>query len=150
MPYIKDDERPSFAGAQGAVYRATRTTTYGLLRRAHVQAFAIKEIRLEDARARERLWNEIKYLQLCDHPNVLKLREVYIIVQEQWIDTRFLLTEPWAQSSLQRFLQNVANEGISSSCPWYVPQKLDPWPSIVSSASSDSNTFTTIQSNTKI
>ena len=131
MPYIKDDDCPSFAGAQGAVYRATRTTTYGLLRRTRVDAFAIKEIRLEDIRARERLMNEIKHLQLCDHPNILRLREAYMIEQEQWIDTTFLVTELWAQASLQRFFQSVANDGRSSSCPWYIPQNLDPWPSIV-------------------
>lgn len=131
MPYIKDDERPGFRGAQGEVYLATRTTTYGLLQRARIEAFAVKVIRLEDVRARERLRNEIKHLRLCDHPNVLKLREAYTIEQEQWIDTTFLVTEPWAQSSLQRFLQNVANDGKSSTCPWYIPQNLDPWPSIV-------------------
>jgi hypothetical protein len=117
VPYIKDDERPTFAGAQGAVYRATRTTTNGMLRRTQVESFAIKEIRLADVRARYRLRNEVKHLRLCDHPNVLRLREAYTIEQEQWIDTTFLVTEPWAQSSLQRFLQNVANDGKSSSCP---------------------------------
>jgi serine/threonine protein kinase len=133
VPYIKDDERPSFSGAQGAVYRATLTTTTGLLRRAHVDAFAIKEIRLGDIRARERLRNEIKHLRLCDHPNILRLREAYTIDQEQWTDTTFLVTEPWAQASLQRFIESVANstDGRSSLCPWYVPQNLEPWPSIV-------------------
>ena len=133
MPYIKDDERPSFSGAQGAVYRATLTTTTGLLRRVHVDAFAIKEIRLGDIRARERLRNEIKHLRLCDHPNILRLREVYTIDQEQWTDTTFLVTEPWAQASLQRFIESVANskDGRSSLCPWYAPQNLEPWPSVV-------------------
>jgi serine/threonine protein kinase len=133
VPYVKDDERPSFSGAQGAVYRATLTTTTGLLRRAHVDTFAIKEIRLGDIRARERLRNEIKHLRLCDHPNILRLREAYTIDQEQWTDTTFLVTEPWAQSSLQRFIESVANstDGRSSLCPWYVPQNLEPWPSVV-------------------
>lgn len=133
VPYIKDDERPSFSGAQGAVYRATLTTTTGLLHRAHVDTFAIKEIRLGDIRARERLRNEIKHLRLCDHPNILRLREAYTIDQEQWTDTTFLVTEPWAQSSLQRFIESVANstDGRSSLCPWYVPQNLEPWPSVV-------------------
>jgi serine/threonine protein kinase len=54
-----------------------------------------------------------------------------MIEEEQWKDTTFLVTEPWAPASLQRFLQDVANEGRSSSCPWYRPQTLDPWLSIV-------------------
>ena len=152
VPYIKDDERPSFSGGQGAVYRATLTTTTGLLRRAHVEAFAIKEIRLGDIRARERLRNEIKYLRLCDHPNILRLREAYTIDQEQWIDTTFLVTEPWAQASLQRFIESVANstDGRSSLCPWYVLQNLEPWPNIVQQCILGSSTYTRTQSSTKI
>ncbi|ERF77104.1 hypothetical protein EPUS_08671 [Endocarpon pusillum Z07020] len=133
VPYVKDDGRPSFTGAQSAVYRATITTTTGLLRRIHVDEFAIKEIRLGDIRARERLRDEIKHLRLCDHRNILRLREAYTIDEEQWTDTTFLVTEPWAQASLQRFIENVANskDGGSSLCPWYIPQNLEPWPDVV-------------------
>ena len=133
MPYVKDDEIPDSSGAQGKVFRATKMTPYrlSLLGRSHIEAFAIKEIQTQDSKARERLRNEIKHLRLCNHPNVLRLREAYVIEQEMWTDTTFLVTEPWAQASLHSFLRELVNHGKSRSCPWYVPSNLAPWPSIV-------------------
>jgi serine/threonine protein kinase len=83
VPYTKDDNFPESRGAQDAVYKAVLKTTSGLLQRSRIQAFAIKEIQLVDNRTRERLRNEIKHLRICDHPNILRLREAYTIDQDQ-------------------------------------------------------------------
>lgn len=132
VPYKRDEEQPQLHGGQATVFRATRTSPYSTLRRK-VDTFAIKEIPIRDKKARDRLRKEIEHLRLCQHPNVLQLKEVYIIEQEEWADRTFLVTQPWAQASLQRLLEDIANssDGMSRLCPWYKPQKLDPWPSIV-------------------
>jgi serine/threonine protein kinase len=132
VPYKRDEEQPYLHGGQATVFRATRTSPSSGLRRK-VDTFAIKEIPIGDRRARRRLQNEIEHLRLCQHPNVLQLKEVYIIEQEEWMDRTFLVTQPWAQASLQRLLEDIANSGhgLSRLCPWYKPHSLDPWPSIV-------------------
>ena len=96
-----------------------------------MRVFAIKEIHVESGKQRERLENEIKHLRRCDHPNILRLHEVYTIEQEGWANITFLVTKPWVQASLHRLLCEVVSYGTSPSCPWYAPQKLDPWPSVV-------------------
>jgi serine/threonine protein kinase len=132
VPYKKDEEQPHFSGGQATVFRAIRTSPPTALRR-RVETFAIKEIPVRDKRARHRLRKEIEHLRLCQHRNVLQLKEVYIIEQEEWMDRTFLVTQPWTQASLQRLLEDIANsgEGTSRLCPWYKPHHLDPWPSIV-------------------
>lgn len=71
-------------------------------------------------------------MRICDHPNILRLREAYTIDQDQWAKTTFLVIEPWAQACFQRFIMDLANspDGRSSVCPWYSPQSLEHWPSI--------------------
>jgi serine/threonine protein kinase len=132
VPYKRDEEQPLLSGGQATVFRATRTSPPIGLRRK-VETFAIKEILIKDKRARHRLRKEIEHLRLCQHPNVLQLKEVYTIEQEEWMDRTFLVTQPWAQASLQRLLEDIANssDGTSRLCPWYKPHNLDPWPSIV-------------------
>jgi serine/threonine protein kinase len=63
----------------------------------------------------------------------LKLHEAFKIEDSNWADRYFLVTEPWADASLDRFFQDLdsSRDGTSSSCSWYLPGKLDPWPSIV-------------------
>ena len=132
VPYKRDEEQPHLSGGQAIVYRATRISSPITLR-PKVEAFAIKELSVKDKKARHRLRKEIEHLRLCQHPNVLQLREVYIIEQEEWMDRTFLVTQPWAQASLQRLLVDVANSdnGTSRLCPWSKPHNVDPWPSIV-------------------
>lgn len=129
VPYRKDDNFPTYNGAQGVVYRANRS--YGIY---STRAFAIKEIHLRSGEERKKLENEIKHLRKCDHPNVLKLHEAFKIEDSNWADRYFLVTEPWADASLDRFFRDLGSSrnGTSSSCSWYLPGKLDPWPSIVS------------------
>lgn len=114
------------------MFKATRTLPSRGLRRK-VETFAIKEIYIGDRRARRQLHKEIEHLRLCQHPNVLQLKEVYVIEQEGWTDRTFLVTQPWAQASLQKLLEDIANsrDGMSRHCSWYKPHSLDPWPSIV-------------------
>ena len=131
MPYKREQNFPQFKGAQGIVYKATLQTAYSQSQCRHSKSFAIKVITLEDAKTEERLEREIEHLTHCDHPNVLKLREVYIIAKEQWRDRRFLVTEPWAQNSLYGLIKDIINHGNSTSCPWYIPHRLHPWPCIV-------------------
>jgi serine/threonine protein kinase len=132
VPYQEDKAQPTFSGAQGSVFKASRTFATSRFRRES-KTFAIKEISVKDKRARNRLRKEIDHLRRCKHQNVLELVEVYIIDQQEWWDRTFLVTQPWAQASLERLLVNIANSenGASSLCPWYNPQETQPWPSIV-------------------
>ncbi|XP_014553413.1 hypothetical protein COCVIDRAFT_40542 [Bipolaris victoriae FI3] len=132
VPYRRDEEQPDLRGGQATVFKATRTLPSRGLRRK-VETFAIKEIYIGDRRARRQLHKEIEHLRLCQHPNALQLKEVYVIEQEGWTDRTFLVTQPWAQASLQKLLEDIANsrDGMSRHCSWYKPHSLDPWPSIV-------------------
>jgi serine/threonine protein kinase len=97
------------------------------------RAFAVKEIHLNGVEERTKLENEIRHLRKCDHPNVLKLHEAFKIEDDKWANTYFLVTEPWAEASFERFFADLGSSktGTSSSCKWYIPEQLSPWPSIV-------------------
>lgn len=132
VPYKRDEDHPSLHGGQAIVFRATRTSpSIGICHR--VDTFAIKEISTRDSKARHRLRREIEHLRLCRHRNVLQLKEAYVIEQEAWKDRTFLVTQPWAQASLQRLYEDIANlaDEMSRLFPWYKLHSLDPWPSIV-------------------
>lgn len=109
------------------VYTATHQSgLYGMT------SFAIKEIHLRGADERTKLENEIRHLNKCDHPNVLKLEEAFRIDDSSWANTYFLVTEPWAEASFERFFSDLGSsrDGTSQSCGWYIPGQLSPWPNI--------------------
>lgn len=128
VPYKRDNDSPSFTGAQGVVYKANLSSGLYSLR-----SFATKEIRLSGPDERTRLENEIKHLRKCDHTNILKLHEAFRIEDDKWANTYFLVTEPWAETSFQRFFTELgaSRTGIAPTSKWHVPGQLGAWPSIV-------------------
>lgn len=132
VQYIRDNESPIFSGGQGAVYRVTKGTSR--LFSQSRQVYAIKEIQASDQCTRDNVSQEIELLRRCDHPNILKLENVYRIESTPSLrNSIFLVTRPWAPVSLHRFLQNVAGSPGTHSdlCSWYTHQKLEPWPRII-------------------
>jgi serine/threonine protein kinase len=128
VPYPRDNDSPSFGGAQGVVYKANVPSgLYG------TRAFAVKEIHLSGDKEQKRLENEIRHLRKCDHPNVLKLHEVFTVEGDKWANIYSLVTEPWAETSFERFFAHLGSSktGMSTLYPWHDPERLLPWPSIV-------------------
>lgn len=128
VPYKRDDDSPSFTGGQGVVYKANLSS--GLY---SSRSFATKEIRLSGPKERTRLENEIKHLRKCDHTNILRLHEAFRIKDDKWANIYFLVTEPWAETSFQRFFAELgaSRTGTAPSSKWHVPGQLGAWPSIV-------------------
>jgi serine/threonine protein kinase len=128
VPYKRDDDSPSFNGSQGVVYKANLPS--GLY---SSRSFAVKKIRLSGTAERTRLKNEIKHLRRCDHTNILKLHKAFKIEGDRWADTYFLVTEPWAETSFQRFFTELgaSKTGTALGSKWHIPRQLAPWPSIV-------------------
>ncbi|KFY97563.1 hypothetical protein V498_01985 [Pseudogymnoascus sp. VKM F-4517 (FW-2822)] len=128
VPYKRDDDSPSFNGAQGVVYKADLSS--GLYSK---RSFATKEIRLSGPQERTRLENEVKHLRKCDHPNILKLHEAFRIENDRWANTYFLVTEPWAETSFQRFFSELgaSKTGKAPTSKWHIPEQVEPWPSII-------------------
>ena len=139
VPYIRDAHGPEFSGAFGVVYRATRRSDRPFDRpfrpfRSNDKEFAVKSIRISAERSRL-VAKEITYLRQCRHPNILELEEAYCVEQGDSLlqDTLYLVTKPWAPISLQRFIEDLAdNPGDHSRyCSWYQPGRLEPWPMII-------------------
>jgi serine/threonine protein kinase len=61
--------------------------------------------------------------------------EAYIIASQDssFPDTIFLVTKPWAPTSLQRFLEALADSEsvVAKRCPWYQSGQLFPFPGIL-------------------
>lgn len=118
-----------FRGSYGIVYLATPKG------RVNNQAkYAIKQITLLSNRDRLAVAQEIKILQQIRHENVLKLESAFIIDDPShgMLNSICLVTTPWAPWSLDRFIRELCqNSGLLPKCPWFQPQALDPWPSIV-------------------
>jgi serine/threonine protein kinase len=64
---------------------------------------------------------------------VLKLYEVFTVEGNKWANIYSLVTEPWAETSFERFFADLGSSktGMSTLYPWHDPERLLPWPSIV-------------------
>jgi len=131
VPYERDLNTRSFPGSHGAVFKAFSRSSH--LFGSNRKVFAIKEIHLPDQRSRTRVEFEIQFLRECKHRNILGLEDAYEIEQKDWKNTIFLVTEPWAPTSLQIFFEFVARDDceIAVMCPWYSPGSFQPWPEII-------------------
>jgi serine/threonine protein kinase len=108
MPFAIDDGPHSIAGsgATGLVRKAVSRTDGHLV--------AIKEIRTE-RRTTDRVLKEILLLKRCSHPNVLRLEKV-MQVKPHW-DTFYLVTSPWAPTTLHAFI--TASDSRLELFPWF-------------------------------
>jgi serine/threonine protein kinase len=111
IPYQRDMLSPIYSGTYGAVYKVTWE-----FQRQHV--FAVKEIQIVNKTDRALVEKEIRLLRKCNHPNIIKLFDAYRIREGVFENTLFLVIEPWAPVSLQRFLESITEIG-STICPWY-------------------------------
>jgi len=122
VPYRRDQNSRTYTGSFGAVYKAVDSKG---------KAYAVKEIHAEDdaqqqlvASSRtEQILSEIGLLRKCQHPNVLRLVDVYCV--ETVAQTYFIVTEPWAPVTLQKFLGSISEDGYRSTiCPWWQVDKI--------------------------
>jgi serine/threonine protein kinase len=131
VPYDRDLNTRSFPGSHGAVFKAFSKSSriFGSNR----EVFAIKEIHLPNTKAQKRVKSEIQFLWECKHRNILRLTDAYEIEEEDWTNTIFLVTEPWAPMSLQMFFESVAGRDpdLHNNCPWYNRKSVKPWPGII-------------------
>ncbi|RSM15425.1 hypothetical protein CDV31_005017 [Fusarium ambrosium] len=63
---------------------------------------------------------EIGILQVCDHPNILKLVEAILVSTEDGKDTMSIVMRPWAPFTLREFLESSDKER-KDECPWFRP-----------------------------
>lgn len=132
VPFVRDDSWGSFKGSYGTVFRATRRLTRPSIGQEDV--YAIKEIQAVSAKDQLDVAREIRLLQKFRHENILEFESAFIvdIPGHRMLNTIRLVTKPWAPVSLHHFIQDLANSsGRSTTCPWFKPLALNPWPSIV-------------------
>lgn len=129
VPYAPDYTWGTFNGSFGTVYKATTKRFVG-----REQVYAIKEIRAISRKDQLLVAQEIRFLRQFRHPNILELKEAYIIdlpghAMRHGIH---LVTRPWAPVSLYHFIDDLnISSGSSTMCSWFKPQELEPWPSIL-------------------
>ena len=129
VPYAPDETWGTFKGSFGTVYRATTKRFVG-----KEQVYAIKEIQAVSRKAQLMVAQEISFLRQFRHPNILELKEAYIIdlPGHAMMHGIHLVTTPWAPVSFHHFIEDLNDSsGSSTICSWFKPQELDPWPSIV-------------------
>ncbi|KAM6516174.1 hypothetical protein FALCPG4_014364 [Fusarium falciforme] len=69
---------------------------------------------------RVQILREIGILEVCDHPNILKLVEAFTVATEDEEDTISIVMRPWAPFTLQKFLES-SEEERKARCPWFQP-----------------------------
>ena len=98
------------------------------------QVCAIKEMQAVSVKDQLMAAQEIEFLRQFRHPNILELEDAFVIdlPGHHMLHTIRLVTKPWAHVSLHHFIQDLTNSsGSSTMCPWFKPQEIEPWPSIV-------------------
>ncbi|UPL02588.1 hypothetical protein LCI18_013522 [Fusarium solani-melongenae] len=86
-------------------------------RRTH-EVLAMKTFFKESDRVQ--ILREIGILEVCDHPNILKLVEAFTVATEDEDDTINIVMRPWAPFTLQKFLESP-EEKRRAQCPWFQP-----------------------------
>src|SRR5271154_5626383 len=116
IPYSRDLDSRTYTGTYGAVYKVFDPSG---------RAYAVKEVSTEQRfRRREshsiegQIVSEITMLGQCNHKNVLRLVEAYEV--ETIKDTFYLVTEPWAPTTLRDFLMKLSRDGTTSPYPWWI------------------------------
>ncbi|RSL61521.1 hypothetical protein CEP53_005054 [Fusarium sp. AF-6] len=82
------------------------------------EVLAMKTFFKESEKAQ--ILREIGILEVCDHPNILKLVEAFTVATEDEDDTINLVMRPWAPFTLQKFLES-SEEKRRAQCPWFQP-----------------------------
>ncbi|KAJ4248046.1 hypothetical protein NW757_008679 [Fusarium falciforme] len=69
---------------------------------------------------RVQILREIGILEVCDHPNILKLVEAFTVATEDEDDKINIVMRPWAPFTLQKFLES-SEKKRQAQCPWFQP-----------------------------
>ncbi|KAJ4329082.1 hypothetical protein N0V84_000440 [Fusarium piperis] len=72
---------------------------------------------------RGQISREIGILEVCDHPNIVKIVEAFTVATEDDEDTINIVMRPWAPFTLQKFLESP-EEKRRAQCPWFQPGSL--------------------------
>lgn len=67
---------------------------------------------------RAQILREIGILEVCDHPNILKLVEAFTVATEDEDDKINIVVRPWAPFTLQKFLES-SEKKRRAQCPWF-------------------------------
>lgn len=115
VPYKETAGATVGRGGFGSVYRAQYINTQAVV--------AIKELRgIDTSRDRATVRKELNMLQMCNHPNIVKLVDAYQIYGQQ--NTFYLVICPWAPYTLNTFLNETDSKRRQSS-PWFTPGSPD-------------------------
>ncbi|KAM0334140.1 hypothetical protein ACHAQA_001160 [Verticillium albo-atrum] len=107
-PYKWDDQAQQFSGSYGLVRKAVAELT------GHT--VAVKTIEVLRQRDRDTVIRELGLLEVCNHPNVIKLVDAY----ETSSDTIDLVMTPWAPFTLMKFI-SFSDMKLRKACPWFKP-----------------------------
>lgn len=98
-------------GSFGSVYKAEHINTRAVV--------AVKQLNdIDTSRYRDTVRKELNMLQMCNHPNIVKLVDAYQICGHR--NTFYLVMCPWAPYTLYTFLNETDFERRQSS-PWFTP-----------------------------
>jgi serine/threonine protein kinase len=96
-------------GSFGIVYMAENTKTHSVV--------AIKQLGgIYSSKGQDTVRKELSMLEICDHPNIVKLRDAYQIDGNP--HTFYLVMDPWAPYTLYAFLHESDSERCRNS-PWF-------------------------------
>jgi serine/threonine protein kinase len=108
-PYEWNHEADPASGSHCIVRKAVSTLTNKVV--------AIKTISMASTQKhRKRILRELGVLELCDHPNLIRLMDAY----ETDDGKIHLVTAPWAPFTLLDFLTKSDRE-LGQRCPWFKP-----------------------------
>ncbi|KAH8586387.1 kinase-like domain-containing protein [Bisporella sp. PMI_857] len=120
--YKRDLYTLTGVGAFGCVFRAVMEPN---------QVFAVKEIKFSSRKEKENM-GEVEFLRRCQHPNILRMIEVYVVDHPGLANAMYVVMSLWAPETLYAFFKDLINSEtcISPLCPWYVPGFERPWTAI--------------------
>jgi serine/threonine protein kinase len=97
------------SGSFGTVYKAQNTKTRTTV--------AVKRLsQIYTTKMQNTVRKELSMLQICDHPNIVKLLDAYQISDQP--DTFHLVMDPWAPYTLYKFLHQSDSQRCHDS-PWF-------------------------------
>lgn len=110
-PYTEMPGAEVGAGSFGIVFRAQDTKTRTMV--------AIKRIgEIYNIKKQITVRKELSMLEICDHPNIVKLLDAYQISDQP--EVFYLVMEPWAPYTLTKFLRQSDSQRCRDS-PWFTP-----------------------------
>lgn len=109
VPYKEAVGVTAGRGSFGVVYKAENTNTRTVV--------AIKQLSgIYSSKSQDTVRKELSMLQICAHPNIVKLLDAYQIDDNP--NTFYMVMEPWAPYTLYAFLHQSDSQRCRDS-PWF-------------------------------